>query len=52
VRELASGLHQPGEHLLTWDGRDALGRRVAAGTYFTELRTDSSAETRKLVYAP
>jgi hypothetical protein len=39
VRRLDSGVYESGYRTVTWDGRDAHGRRVAAGLYF--LRTKS-----------
>ncbi len=38
VRELARGPFGAGEHEVVWDGRDAHGRRAAAGIYFCDLR--------------
>jgi flagellar basal-body rod modification protein FlgD len=34
VRELAVGARSAGTHTVTWDGRDAGGRALPAGTYF------------------
>lgn len=46
-REVAAG-----SHAVPWDGRDALGHRVASGTYFYRVRTDDgAAATRKMVLA-
>lgn len=38
----------PGNHLLPWDGRDALGREVAAGTYFVRIVAGGEIAARKL----
>jgi flagellar hook assembly protein FlgD len=38
-----------GEHVLDWDGRDALGRRLPAGLYFARCRSASVEVTRKLM---
>ncbi|MBZ0267440.1 hypothetical protein K8I85_04745 [bacterium] len=39
-----------GSHAVPWGGRDALGHRVASGTYFYRVRTDDgAAATRKMV---
>ncbi len=38
VRVIAHGPREPGVQQLEWDGRDAAGRRVAAGRYFVGLR--------------
>ncbi len=41
-----------GEHVVTWNGLDALGRPVASGTYFCKLRApDGSELSRKLMLA-
>tara|TARA_B100001013_G_C24454247_1_gene380873 strand:- start:132 stop:572 length:441 start_codon:yes stop_codon:yes gene_type:complete len=33
---------QPGRHEAYWDGRDHLGRAVASGTYFGQLRVNGA----------
>jgi aminopeptidase N len=38
-----------GKHTVTWDGRDASGRRVAPGVYWYSLRAGGGAITRKMV---
>ena len=38
-----------GEHRLTWDGRDAQGRPVAAGVYVYRLQVDDQTHARKMV---
>jgi hypothetical protein len=51
-RELArpfTGFLLAGRHETTWDGRDASGNPVAAGTYFYRLDARGGALTRKLV---
>jgi len=41
-----------GDHAVTWNGRDALGRPVASGLYFVRLLTPDGVElSRKLVLA-
>jgi len=49
VRQLAAGAHAPGDHAVSWDGRDRNGRRVAAGTYFFRLNAGGETHTRKVV---
>ncbi|MBM3320021.1 MAG: choice-of-anchor D domain-containing protein [Candidatus Eisenbacteria bacterium] len=44
VRDLASGSLEAGEHIASWDGKDARGRRAAPGVYF--FRLDRMGETR------
>jgi len=38
VRLLARGPFPAGDQQLSWDGRDASGRRVAPGIYFASAR--------------
>jgi hypothetical protein len=47
VAELAEQA-TPGRHVVTWDGRDSAGRRVAAGIYFVRLDTPQVQQTRKI----
>ena len=37
-----------GRHEEVWDGRDAAGRTVAAGTYFYRMETEGFADTRSM----
>lgn len=46
VRTLVSGAFEPGQYKVRWDGRDQLGRRLAAGVYFVHLRADETATAR------
>jgi hypothetical protein len=48
VRHLAAGNFAPGEHRLSWDGRDNAGRLVGAGSYYLQLVWEGSREARKL----
>lgn len=48
VRILASGGFAPGVHKVAWDGRDAGGTPVSAGSYYCLLSVDGSKLTRKL----
>jgi flagellar hook assembly protein FlgD len=52
VKDLAAGRQAAGEYALDWNGTDARGRHVAAGTYFIELRTEAAIQASKVVYAP
>jgi len=38
------GLLLPGQHHLTWDGRDARGHRTSSGIYYAVLSIDGSTE--------
>jgi hypothetical protein len=49
VTTLTSGPHSAGEHRARWDGRNAHGLRVATGTYFVRLESQSACLTRKAV---
>jgi flagellar hook assembly protein FlgD len=50
VATLASGSFPSGEHAVMWDGRGRDGSRVATGTYFYRLKTDTASKVRKLVF--
>ena len=39
----------PGEYVLTWDGRNSIGSRVAAGVYFVQLEMANARDTRRIV---
>jgi hypothetical protein len=49
VRTLVDGPVGAGEHLATWDGRDARGRRVAAGLYLVRLHGGGQVASRKVL---
>lgn len=49
VRTLHDGMAAAGETAFTWDGRDAAGRRVAAGVYLARIRQEAEARTRRIV---
>jgi hypothetical protein len=49
VRELASGLHQPGRYEAVWDGNDGAGRRLAAGVYWLRLADETGSTATKAV---
>ncbi len=48
VRQLRSDRAVTGLQHLQWDGVDAIGRPVPAGTYFLRLQIDGTAETRRI----
>jgi hypothetical protein len=48
VRTLANGPRETGRYQVAWDGRDASGRRVAAGVYFYRLDADFGSLTNKM----
>ena len=49
MRQVWNGPLAAGEHRLTWDGGDALGRPVAAGVYVYRLQVDEQTRTHKMV---
>jgi len=49
VAVLADGYTGPGEHALTWQGRDDSGAEVSPGVYMARLSADGSVMSRKLV---
>lgn len=51
VRTLEPGAWRPpGEHRVSWDGRDDDGRRVRAGMYFVKLATNTEERLERTVY--
>jgi len=53
VRVLARGARmEAGAQSLRWDGRDAAGRRVAAGVYFVRLAAGEARWTRTVLRVP
>ena len=54
IRQLALGYQPEGYYTernsaAYWDGRNALGERVASGIYFYQLRTDEISALRKML---
>ena len=49
IRQLWTGPLPAGEHELTWDGRDARDRPVAAGVYMYRLQVGEQTRARKMV---
>jgi hypothetical protein len=49
VRTLHEGPAFPGFHEVTWDGRDALGNRVASGIYFARMDAPDFSAARKML---
>jgi Zn-dependent metalloprotease len=49
VVTLADGVREPGEHHVSWNGTDASGRAVAAGTYFCRLVAGGKDYSARLV---
>ena len=45
----SAGYYTSRSHAAYWDGRNALGERVASGIYFYQLQTDEISPMRKMV---
>ncbi len=52
IRSLISDRLDGGTHLATWDGRDARGRRAAAGTYFAGITWKRQSAAARLISLP
>lgn len=51
VRDLADGWFPAGRSSVAWDGRDAAGRRPAAGAYWASLTVDGRRFTKAIALA-
>jgi hypothetical protein len=49
VRELMDGDESRGEHVATWDGRNASGSDAPSGMYFYRLRAGLTKETMRMI---
>jgi hypothetical protein len=49
VRKLVDGEQGPGEHRVTWDGRNDQGKQVASGTYFYRMEAPGFGERKKIL---
>jgi flagellar hook assembly protein FlgD len=49
VRRLGAGVANAGAHVVTWDGRDALGRWVPAGAYWLRLSDGEMTTARQIL---
>lgn len=49
IRTLVNGVAEPGNQTVTWDRRDAQGRRVSAGTYFYRLTVNGNSVSAKAI---
>jgi len=50
VRTLADGIQAPGNHQVTWDGRDANGSRVRNGVYFVHVQVGAQARQVRVTF--
>ena len=49
VRTLVAQNAAPGHYAITWDGRSATGRTLAAGTYFVRFESKEFTGEQKIV---
>jgi hypothetical protein len=49
VADLSQAQLSPGEHTVSWNGRDENGRELPAGVYFARLRSGDQETTSKVV---
>ena len=49
IKVLMNSNLEYGYHTVTWNGLDQLGRPVASGVYFSELRTRNFRQTKKML---
>jgi flagellar hook assembly protein FlgD len=52
VRTLMRNETTAGTHLVSWDGRDESGRRLAPGLYVMHLRAGSVESSRRMFLVP
>ena len=52
VRQVWQGALPASVHRFTWDGRDEVGRNVAAGVYLYRVEVDGRVETKKMMKLP
>jgi photosystem II stability/assembly factor-like uncharacterized protein len=50
VRRLVSEGKAAGTHTVSWDGRDAKGRKVTNGIYFARLNSGKESSLKKLIF--
>ncbi len=48
IRTLVDGIQPAGQHSVTWDGRDSLGRAAGTGIYLYRVLTPSGAATERM----
>jgi hypothetical protein len=49
IRTFSENEKEPGRYSLVWDGRDNLGRTVASGTYFYQIRCGDYVQAKKML---
>jgi flagellar hook assembly protein FlgD len=49
IRDLSQGNMPAGHHVVSWNGTDDLGNKVASGIYLYKLETDNKTLVRKMI---
>jgi len=49
IRALVDGMTKAGRYQVVWDGQDAGGHRMPAGTYFYELNAGGQRVGRQMI---
>jgi hypothetical protein len=49
VRTLVSNIQEPGYYTTYWEGQDNMGRRVAAGIYFVQMKAEGFEKQNKII---
>jgi hypothetical protein len=50
LKTLVNGTESTGTHVISWNGKDNAGRKLASGVYFIRLETNQQSDTRKTVF--
>ena len=50
VKTLLEENQQPGEYLLSWDGKDNTGNSVASGSYIISLTGETLTESKVITF--
>lgn len=49
IRTLVSGEQNPGDHQITWDGKNNSGLQASSGIYFYRLKAGNAVQTKKMI---
>ncbi|MBA7654593.1 hypothetical protein ES703_62475 [subsurface metagenome] len=50
IKTLVEDYRGPGEHSITWYGRNNKGNQVPSGVYFARLSVGDFAESKKMIF--
>ena len=50
VRTLLTGVSPAGQHVVTWDGTDQSGLRIARGVCLCRLTVDEARSTERVIF--